>query len=209
MQNSAARAQVDGSMTPLEAHSDEGLMQLLQEGQTEALSVLVKRYQNDLFYFCLHYMRNVERAKEATQDTYLRIFRARERFDTSKNYKTWMLCIARNVCLTALTRKKVTAQVDSLEDMIAAHDNGNENFHAVSEGPADAMMTSERYEALMEALDELPTEAREIVILRYFERMSAREIAEIVDSTEGAIRTRIHRILKQLRVKCMPFRENV
>lgn len=196
-------------MTSLEAHSDEELMQRLQEGLTEALSVLVRRYQNDLFYFCLHYMRNVELAKEATQDTYLRIFRARERFDTSKNYKTWMLCIARNVCLTALTRKKVTAQVDSLEEMVAAHDNGSEHFHATSEGPADTLMTSERHEALMAALDALPPDAREIVVLRYFERMSAREIAEIVESSEGAVRTRLHRILKQLRVKCMPFREDV
>jgi len=47
------------------------------------------------------------------------------------------------------------------------------------------------------------------VKLRYFEKMSAREIAEIVDSTEGAIRTRLHRILKQLRPKCEQFIEDV
>jgi len=209
VQSCAKKIRMDAQMTSWESYSDEELMQFLQEGQNDALATLVKRYQNDLYYFCLHYMRNVELAKEATQDTYLRIFRARARFDATKNYKTWMLCIARNVCLTALTRKHHTTQIDALEDMVAAHDNGNESFHASTAGPDDALMTVERHGALMAALDMLPPDSREIIVLRYFERMSAREIAEIVDCSEGAIRTRLHRILKQLREKCMPFRENV
>ncbi|HEO70972.1 MAG TPA: sigma-70 family RNA polymerase sigma factor, partial [Candidatus Hydrogenedentes bacterium] len=47
--------------------------------------------------------------------------------------------------------------------------------------------------------DTLDDEAREVIVLRYFEKMSAREIADIVGSTEGAIRTRVHRILRTLR----------
>ena len=59
----------------------------------------------------------------------------------------------------------------------------------------------ERRDLLERALATLDDESREIVVLRFFQRMQARDIAEIVDSTEGAVRTRLHRILKQLRGK--------
>ena len=57
-------------------------------------------------------------------------------------------------------------------------------------------MTAERREVLKRALDSLDEESREIVVLRFFERMPARDIAGVVGSTEGAVRTRLHRILK-------------
>ena len=61
------------------------------------------------------------------------------------------------------------------------------------------LLTQERHRYLLGVLDTLPAESREIVVLRYFQKLSAREIADIVDSTEGAVRTRLHRILKQMR----------
>ena len=68
--------------------------------------------------------------------------------------------------------------------------------------PDEIMMAKERRKALLEVLKTLPDDAREMVKLRYFERLSAKEIAEITDSTEGAVRTRLHRILKQLKERC-------
>ena len=64
-----------------------------------------------------------------------------------------------------------------------------------------------RREILAELLDTLDAESREIVILRFFERMPARDIAEVVGSTEGAIRTRLHRILKALRERSLKVRD--
>jgi RNA polymerase sigma-70 factor (ECF subfamily) len=67
------------------------------------------------------------------------------------------------------------------------------------ESPAEFAMSGERRELLDEALHTLKSEAREIIALRFFQRMSAREIAEIVGSTEGAVRTKLHRALNSLR----------
>jgi len=191
-------------------HTDENLMALLCEGHEEALAELVERYQNDVFRFCLHYLKNVELAKETAQETFLRVYTARERFDVSRRFKPWMLCIARNLCLNELKRAKRAIQMATLEEYASSARKPSGVLLPTSEdGPDQRLMAEERQQALFRALKELSDDAREIVILRYFQRMSARDIAEVVDSTEGAVRTRLHRTLKQLRMSCEPLKEDL
>lgn len=182
--------------------SDEQLMCLLSDGEDDALVELVHRYQNDVFRFSLHYLKNVEMAKEIVQETYLRVYTARDRFDVTRSFKPWLLCIARNLCLNEIKRKKAVG-METLEEYASeSREPSGELLHWTVGDAAGEMMANERREALLEAVNGLPEDAREMVMLRYFERLSAREIAHIVDSTEGAVRTRIHRILRQMRKKC-------
>ncbi len=174
-------------------------MVLLCEGTADALGTLVHRYQNDIFRFCLHYVRDVERAREMAQETFIRVYVARARFDASRKFRPWVLCIARNLCLNELKRKKAVP-MESLEEYASsAREETGEVLQSPADGPDGLLMMAERYELLAEALASLDHESREIVTLRFFERMQARDIAEIVGSTEGAVRTRLHRILKSLR----------
>jgi RNA polymerase sigma-70 factor, ECF subfamily len=197
----------ENRMNTVESPTDEQLMGQLSAGDEQALADLVCRYQTDVFRFCLHYLKNVELSREIAQETWLRIYTACARFDTSRRFKPWMLCIARNLCLNELKRKKAV-HMESLEEYAssAREDNGGLIFSPM-DGPAEQLAAQERYQQLMDMLGTLPDEAREIVMLRYFQRLPAREIAEIVDSTEGAVRTRLHRILKQLREEFAPGEE--
>jgi RNA polymerase sigma-70 factor (ECF subfamily) len=189
-------------MEAVESANDEHLMALLCDGRDQALAELVGRYQNDVFRFCLHYLKDVEVAREMAQETFLRVYGARERFDTSRKFKPWMLCIARNLCLNELKRKK-TVLMETLEEYVStAREDSGEVLRHPADGADEFLMSEERRTALLQALDTLPGDAREIVVLRYFEQLSAREIAEVVDSTEGAVRTRLHRTLKQMRGLC-------
>jgi RNA polymerase sigma-70 factor, ECF subfamily len=195
-------------MTTIAGQTDEQLMGLLCEGRDEALAELVRRYQNDLFRFCLHYLRNTETALEKAQETYLRIYAARARFDTGRAFKPWMLCIARNLCLNELKRKKMV-QMESLETYASnSRELSGELMQAASDGPSEWLLADERNRAVMDVLAQLADEAREIVVMRYFEQMSARDIAEIVETTEGAVRTRLHRALNQLRDLCEARKED-
>lgn len=195
-------------MAKVEERSDEELMGLLCQGEDDLLADLVRRYQNDVFRFCLHYVRDYEQAKECAQETFLRVFTARERFDTSRKFKPWMLCIARNLCLNEIKRKK-TVGMETLEQYASsAREESGEIIDSPVDGPAELLMVSERRQLLLGVLESLADDAREIVKLRFFERLSAREIAEIVDSTEGAVRTRLHRILRHLREECAHLKEN-
>jgi RNA polymerase sigma-70 factor (ECF subfamily) len=174
-------------------------MEALDGGDDQALAELVERYQNDIFRFCLHYLKNIELAKEMAQETFLRIYTARARFEVSRKFKPWMLCIARNLCLNELKRRKMV-QMETLEEYASsAREESGEILRAPEDSPYELLLTQERHRYLLGVLDGLPEESREIVVLRYFQKLSAREIADIVDSTEGAVRTRLHRILKQMR----------
>jgi len=199
MRSSCAYAPAETRMSVVEISTDESLMARLREGEENALAELVLRYQNDVFRFCLHYLKNIETAKEMAQETFLRVYTARDRFDVTRKFKPWLLCIARNLCLNELKRKK-TVHIETLEQYASsAREDTGEMLPSGADAPSEIMMAGERRHALMNALDTLPDDAREIVVLRYFERMQARDIAELMDSTEGAIRTRLHRILRQLR----------
>lgn len=177
--------------------TDEALMAGLAEGQQQMLEVLMHRYQADIFRFCTHYLKEVERAKDLTQETFIRVYAASDRFDQSRKFRPWVLCIARNLCLNELKRRK-TVPMESLEEY-TREGRAGEALRSSSGTPDESAMASERMELLGKALDSLSEDAREIVKLRFFERMSAREVAEIVGSTEGAVRTRLHRILASLR----------
>ncbi len=181
------------------APTDEGLMALLSDGEQSALAELVRRYQNDIFRFCLHYVRDVERAKEMSQETFIRVYVARTRFDANRKFRPWLLCIARNLCLNEIKRKKAVS-MESLEEYAStSRDESGDVFQSAADGPDQMMMAAERRTMVAEALAKLDPESREIVTLRFYERMQARDIAEVVGSTEGAVRTRLHRILKSMR----------
>lgn len=203
-----ASGALDRRMSTVESWNDEYLMEQLNAGRDDALAELVRRYQQDVFRFSLHYLKNVELAKEMTQETFLRVYSARDRFDVSRRFKPWMLCIARNLCLNEIKRKKAV-QMETLEEYASAsREESGDVMQSASDGAAELLMADERRVALMRAVNALPEDAREIVKLRFFERMQARDIAEIIDSTEGAVRTRLHRILRQLRDVCAPDRDD-
>ncbi len=196
-------------MPKLEVLTDEVLMTQLAGGDRSAFESLVRRYQQDVFRFSLHYLRDIEHAKEIAQEVFLRVYTARERFDPARSFKPWLLCIARNLCLNEIKRKK-TVRMETLEEYVSSsREDSGELLRSSADGADEKMMTSERHMALMAAVNALPGDASELVKLRYFERLSAKEIAEIMDSTEGAVRTRLHRILKQLRTTCELFIEDV
>ncbi len=192
-----------------EERTDEALMVHLCQGQDFALAELVRRYQNDIFRFCLHYLRESDAARDMAQETFVRVYTARSRFDPGRKFRPWVLCIARNLCLNELKRRK-TVPMDALEDHMASgrHDGGD-ILRFSGQGPDEALMAGERREVLARALDRLNPESRELVVLRFFQRMSAREIADIVGSTEGAVRTKLHRVLGGLRERYAASRDEL
>ncbi|MCX8064941.1 MAG: RNA polymerase sigma factor [Candidatus Hydrogenedentes bacterium] len=181
--------------------SDEALMSLVTKGEDTAFMELVKRYQNEVFRFCYHYLKNVDMAKEAVQEVFLRVYIAKERYDTNKKFKPWLFCIARNLCINEIKRQQLV-QFTSLEneDGLKVYETEEvvEKIEGGDNDPAEIILKEERHRVLWEEINRLPESEKEIVILRYFQKLHARDIAEILGSTEGAVRTKLHRTLKYL-----------
>lgn len=182
-----------------EERTDEVLMAELGRGRETALAELVRRYQHDIYRFCLHYLKDAETAREMAQETFIRVYTASGRFDVNRKFKPWVLCIARNLCLNELKRKRALS-METLEDY--ASDSRGESGEIVrysGSGPDEVLMARERLELLERALNDLGDEARELIVLRFFERLPAKEIAEVIGGTDGAVRTKLHRVLMALR----------
>lgn len=192
-----------------DGRTDELLMAQLAEGRQEALAEIMRRYQRDVFRFCYHYVRHEERAKDLAQETFVRVFAARGRFDPKKQFKPWLLCIARHLCFNDLRKAKVqhTESLDAITD--AALKDGSMILEDDSAGPDELLRMQERKQALMKALNTLGDEARELVVLRYFERLQAREIAEITGLNEANVRTKLFRTLKLLQERCGELKEDL
>jgi RNA polymerase sigma-70 factor (ECF subfamily) len=187
--------------------TDENLMEALCRGEKTALAEIVRRYQSDIFRFCVHYLRESERAREIAQETFLRVYTARARFDGTRKFRPWVLCIARNLCLNDLKRKKAVP-MESLEQYASsAREDTGELMPTSADGPDEVLAAGERRQMLARMLEELEEDARELLVLRFFQRMSAKEIADIVGSTEGAVRTRLHRLLRGLQKKYADSRD--
>ena len=106
---------------------------------------------------------------------------------------------AADLHINELKRKK-TVPMEALEEYASAsRQESGEVLRFSGGGPDELLMARERRERLMQTIDGLNDESRELIMLRFFEQMSAKEIADVMGSTQGAIRTRLHRLLASLR----------
>lgn len=148
-----------------------------QTGDEEAFGELVERYQSRLRYYLHKMLRDAHRAEDALQEVWLDVFRAVPRLTDAGAFRAWVYQIARTRAFREHRQRRLTAQ--ALEDADVTDDT-EDNF------------TAEDAEVIHAALDELPAEQREVLVLRYIEDMSYEEIAGIVGCRVGTVRSRLH-----------------
>jgi RNA polymerase sigma-70 factor (ECF subfamily) len=130
-------------------------------------------------------------AEDLVQEAYLRAWRFFDKFDGS-NGRVWLLAIVRNTCYSWLRRQQTRELTSDFSD----------DAHAVLANelsPQEMLLLKERKEQLIRALDELPTEYREILVLRELEGLSYREIAVVAGIAVGTVMSRLSRGRERLR----------
>jgi len=141
-----------------------------------------------------------EEAEDAVQDAYLR---ALEHFDgyQGDGEKAWLLTIVRNVCLTRLKRSRQSAKVVMIEDALGQAEQAmaqNSSDRSLSDPETAAIAKAERSE-VHRALHRLPTNFREILVLREFEELSYQEIADVIGVPIGTVMSRLARARSTLK----------
>ena len=174
----------------LELPTDEELVQRVREGDQRAMNVLVDRHHGVVFRSCAAILSDEDLAADASQNSFLKAFRAVDRFRGEAAFRTWLLAIAGNEA-RGLLRKVKQRREDTLEhvDTLAAEGN---------DPSAQAVLRSE-VERVRVVLADLPEKQKLSVSLRIFEGLSFREIGEIIDSTEGSARVNYHHGIRRLR----------
>ena len=184
--------------------SDEQLVGMYKDGNNEAFDVLLARNQERLFQY-IHFMvgGNEDRANDVFQDTFVKaIIAIREgRYQESGQFGAWLLRIARNLVFDAQRSKRSSRTVcHELVDQDGEVKGDLLNNQDLCEPNAEMQMVFEQsLEDVRMMVDRLPEAQREVVVLRFFEEMSFKEIAELTGVSINTALGRMHYAMINLR----------
>jgi len=151
-----------------------------------AFSQLVTRHQDRIYRFLVRLTRSPDDARELTQETFLNAYQALARWRPEARFTTWLFHIARNQSYDWLRRHKRV-------DFVAWGDEQDLGLADPAPTPDATLETVQRLRGLERALARLPTDHREILLLREIEEMSYEEIAEVLGIGLGTVKSRIAR----------------
>src|SRR5215475_7426886 len=169
----------------LEQVSDRVWVEQALGGDQAAFGELVKLHQHAVYNLAYRMLGERGEAEDAAQETFLRAYAHLDRYDAERPFRTWLLSIASNHCIDRLRKRRLTWL--SLEEPLPPHP-------ALNSGeiePEDAVISNERGSDIQRILSELPADYRAAVILRYWYDLSYAEIAEVLQTTESAVKSRL------------------
>ena len=182
--------------------SDEVIVERALTGDAEAFGELVQRWERRIFALTYGMLGREEDARDATQETFLAAFRNLRGFRGEAKVSSWLHRIAVNQCITRQRRAKVRSEsaLDDEQD----HDAGN-FATPVSESPVRVVEGRQETLAVRRAINSLPIELRQIVVMKEFEELTFREIADALDLPLSTVKSRLYTALKQLQMRLRKF----
>lgn len=180
---------------------DEELMMAFRDGDANAFEFLVIRHRRPLFNFLLRSVHNRSRAEELLQEVFLRVVRAKERYQRTAKFSTWVYTIARNLCVDESRRQKFR-RTQSLEQKRGSDGGGLSilDKSAAQQPDVDQQAQAPTLRRRMQAaVAVLPDEQREVFLMRQISGLSFKEIGEAVGAPENTVKSRMRYALEKLR----------
>jgi len=179
----------------LKTASDEDLMLAYAKGNAAAFDELFARHGQKVYNLFLRALGNAATASDLTQETFLRVVTARERYEPARTFSSWLYTIAMNLLRDQIRRRKRRGATEDLSavDLELAH-----------AAPDEAK--AEELAAVQKAVQCLPAEQREVILLAKYQALSYAEIAKVLGIAETAAKQRAYRALKTLRAIMAPER---
>ena len=174
---------------------DPLLVRAVQRGERGAMDDLIRATYADVYALARRLLGDPADAADATQEVYVRVVRSVLGFRGDSSFGTWLHRVTVNVCLSALrSRGDVRARGQSAG--IAEMDV---EIVDPAPDPAARAETADLAARTARALDDLPADAREVVVLRDVQGLSTKEAAQVLGISEGAVKVRLHRAHARLR----------
>ena len=156
---------------------------------------IVDAYHDRIYRSACMLLMNSHEAEDLTQDVFLAAMKSYSRFRGDSSLYTWLYKIMLNLFRKKRSRRKLLQWNFNQRD--DEQDDLQVLFTDDGEGPDEAALRSERARKVGDALKSLTTKHREVVVLRFYEDKSYREIADIIGCSEGTVKSRLHHALKQ------------
>jgi RNA polymerase sigma-70 factor, ECF subfamily len=166
-----------------------------QQGSDEAFTRLVEEHQTHVYNLCYRMLGEPEAAEDAAQESFLRAYQNLQRYDRNRPFATWLLSIAAHYCIDRLRRRKL-----SMFSLDEENDDGVtfEIADPASPNPEAESVKREERDRLHILLKDLDATDRAAIILRYWNDYSEIEIAESLNLTVSAVKSRLHRARRAL-----------
>lgn len=178
---------------------DRADMARLASGNEGAFNELMDRHGQKLFHYLIRCLQDSEEAADLVQETFVRIYQNRHKFDARRSFSTWLYSIATNLVRDRYRWRTRHPQVSLDRAADGSEADFREHLSDAGPIPSESLQTTELAEAVRKAVAELPEELRTPLILAEYEDKSQAEIAAILDCSIKAVETRIYRARKQLR----------
>jgi RNA polymerase sigma-70 factor (ECF subfamily) len=187
------------------ATSDEQIVERALTGDAEAFGEIVQRWERRIFVLSFGMLGREEDARDATQETFLAAFRNLRAFRGEAKVSSWLHRIAVNQCITRQRRAKVRSE-SALE---TEEEKDASSFAApIQYSPARVVEGRETTAAVRLAVNSLPVELRQVVVMKEFEELTFKEIAEALDLPLSTVKSRLYTALKQLQMRLQKFADH-
>ncbi|HEX4269195.1 MAG TPA: RNA polymerase sigma factor [Steroidobacteraceae bacterium] len=164
------------------AERDRDIVELLRQGgRDRAFEELLRRYEGKVYRLCCALLGDHAQAEDAAQESFVRVWKALERYDGRASLSSWIYAITRNRCLTALEKRR---SLDSLDEL---GEDGEVGLYATG-NPGVGLV-----EQLRGLVDLLPERLRRTLVLYYYEERSVSEVALMLGCPEGTVKTMLFR----------------
>jgi RNA polymerase sigma-70 factor (ECF subfamily) len=176
--------------------TDEELVAAARSGDHSAFDSLVRRWDRKIQGAVYRVLGSEEEARDVAQEAFLKAYRGLGSFRNEARFSSWLYQIALNLCRDRLRRRRAGVLV-SLEDM------GETEAGVAQRGPSALAVVEARdlSQAVARAVQELPEDQREVIVLKEYEGLTFLEIAEVLGLPPSTVKTRLYRGLGQLRVR--------
>jgi len=182
--------------------TDSEIIDLIIKGDRNLYRVLVERYQPMVFRTCMGFLHNKEDADDLTQDVFIQTYQTLTAFKGDASFSTWIYRIAVNASLNGVRKSSKNQFLQRLGNVFVSDKSREYSFPTSDlENPENILIHAERNEWVEKALNSLPEKQRIAIVLSKYDDLSQKEIAEIMETTEGAVEALIQRAKANLRDK--------
>jgi RNA polymerase sigma-70 factor (ECF subfamily) len=176
--------------------SDEELIEACRAGESSAFDVLVARWEDRIRGACWRVLGSEDEARDVAQEAFLKAYRGLAGFKSEARFSSWLYQIAVNLCRDRLRRRRTRATV-SLDELEAS----SPVLVELRPGAQEALIREDLAGVVRRAIETLPAEQREVVILKEYQGLTFLEIAQALELPVSTVKTRLYRGLGQLRVR--------
>ncbi len=176
---------------------DADLVAALRRGDRRAvLEGLMDRYRQKVLHLAVSIVRDPALAEDLAQTTFVKVWQALAKFDGRAAISTWLYTIARNTCLTAVTRERRMVPLEDFSEV--ADDDGDPMVFGTAQAGAETAGQAAAEYDVAKLLERLPEPYRRVVVLFYLEDRSCEEVGALLSMPTGTVKALLHRGRKRL-----------